>query len=96
MIENTKNLKQLLRESEIHHNGTGFIRDVCETEEVLDDIKQYMATLPAYDPKFFRVVDSLNKVSSRGSVQPCAPESQEDLPHGEVLARLYDNSEHMS
>jgi glutaconyl-CoA decarboxylase len=27
---------------EIHHNGTGFIRDVFDTEqEVLDDIKRY-------------------------------------------------------
>lgn len=82
---------------EIHHNGTGFIRDVCDTEEeVLDDIKRYMKTLPAYDPKFFRVAKPAEPkypASDLYSLVPINPKRTYSM--AEVLARLFDNSEHM-
>jgi len=82
---------------EIHHGVTGFFREVADTEEgVLDAIKKYMEAIPAFNPEFFRVA------------QPAAPKyPAEDLysiiPFNqkrgydiyEVLARLFDNSEHM-
>ena len=40
----------------IHHNETGFFREVYAEElGVLDAIKKYMDYLPAYNPEFFRV-----------------------------------------
>jgi glutaconyl-CoA decarboxylase len=98
LIENTKKLKATPPgRVEVHHNGTGFIRDVCDTEEeVLDDIKAYMDTLPAYDPKFFRVAEpSEPKYPSDDlySLVPMNPRRTYDMK--EVLARLFDGSEHM-
>lgn len=98
LIENTKKFKATPPgRVEIHHNGTGFIRDVCETEEeVLDDIKQYMATLPAYDPKFFRVADSVEPKYPAEDLYSLVPLNPRRIyPMEEVLARLFDNSEHM-
>lgn len=82
---------------EIHQGGTGFIRDVCDTEEdVLNDIRSYMATLPAYDPKFFRVAPSVEPKYPADDLYSLVPMNQKrtySMP--EVLARLFDNSEHM-
>lgn len=82
---------------EIHHNGTGFIRDVCDTEEeVLDDIKKYMATLPAYDPKFFRVAEPAEPKFPASDLYSLIPINQKRVySMHEVLARLFDNSEQM-
>jgi glutaconyl-CoA decarboxylase len=82
---------------EIHHNGTGFIRDVCDTEaEVLDEIKRYMATLPAYDAEFFRVAEPAEPKYPGTDLYSLIPTKQKRVySMSEVLARLFDNSEHM-
>jgi len=82
---------------EIHQGGTGFIRDVWDTEqEVLDDIKRYMDTLPAYDPKFFRVAAPAEPKFPISDLYSLVPYNQKrNYSMHEVLARLFDNSEHM-
>jgi glutaconyl-CoA decarboxylase len=98
LIENTRKFKATPPgRVEIHQNGTGFIRDVCETEEeVLDDIKRYMQTLPVYDPGFFRVAEPAEPKYPITDLYSLVPLNQKRtyLMH-EVLARLFDNSEHM-
>ncbi|KUG03420.1 acetyl-coenzyme a carboxyl transferase alpha / beta chain [hydrocarbon metagenome] len=82
---------------EIHYNGTGFFREVCETEEgVLDKIKQYVKDMPAYHPDFFRVADPAEPkfpISDLYSLIPFNQRRVYSMP--DVLARLFDNSEHM-
>lgn len=82
---------------EIHYNSTGFMREVCETEEqVLDEIKKYVAGLPAYDPDFFRVADPAEPKFAAPDLYSLVPFNQKrvySMP--EVLARLFDNSEHL-
>lgn len=98
LIENTKKFKATPPgRVEIHQNGTGFIRDVCDTEEeVLDDIKRYMGTLPAYDPQFFRVAESAEPKFPVDDLYSLIPINQKrSYSMHEVLARLFDNSEHM-
>lgn len=98
LIEATKKFKATPPgRVEIHHNGTGFIRDVCDTEEeVLDDIKRYMSTLPAYDPQFFRVAEPAEPKFPADDLYSLIPINQR-RPYSmqDVLARLFDNSEHM-
>jgi len=98
LIANTRAFKSVPPgRVEIHHGETGFIRDVCDTEEeVLDDIKRYMATLPAYDPEFFRVADPAEPkypAEDLYSIVPMNPKRTYDMK--EVLARIFDGSEHM-
>jgi glutaconyl-CoA decarboxylase len=98
LIENTRKFKATPPgRVEIHHNGTGFIRDVCDTEEeVLDDIKRYMQTLPAYDPQFFRVAEPAEPKYPIEDLYSLVPLNQKrTYSMHEVLARLFDNSEHM-
>ena len=98
LIENTKKFKATPPgRVEIHHDGTGFIRDVCDTEEeVLDDIKRYMDTLPAYDPKFFRVAEPAEPKFPAEDLYSLIPMNQRrTYDMTEVLARLFDSSEHM-
>lgn len=82
---------------EIHHNGTGFMRDVCDTEEeVLDNIKRYMKDIPAYNPDFFRVADPAEPKFPAEDLYSIVPFNQKRVySMSEVLARLFDNSEHM-
>ncbi|MDQ7096819.1 carboxyl transferase domain-containing protein [Desulfosporosinus sp. PR] len=82
---------------EIHHYGTGFMRDVCDTEEeVLDDIKKYVKDLPAYAPAFFRVAEPAEPKFPASDLYSLVPFNQKRVyPMPEVLARLFDNSEHM-
>lgn len=82
---------------EIHHNGTGFIRDVCDSEEeVLDDIKRYMKNIPAYHPDFFRVAEPVDPKFPMRDLYTLVPFNQRRVySMTEVLARLFDNSEHM-
>jgi glutaconyl-CoA decarboxylase len=81
---------------EIHYNGTGFFREVCDTEEaVLDKIKKYMQDMPAYHPDFFRVADPVDPKFPAEDLYSLVPANQRrtySMP--EVLARLFDNSEH--
>ncbi|HML38222.1 MAG TPA: carboxyl transferase domain-containing protein [Bacillota bacterium] len=98
LIEATKKFKATPPgRVEIHHNGTGFIRDVCDTEEeVLDEIKRYMGTLPAYDPQFFRVAEPAEPKYPAEDLYSLIPLNQKRVySMQEVLARLFDNSEHM-
>jgi len=82
---------------EIHHDVTGFMREVCDTEEeVLNEIKKYMAAMPAYAPDFFRVADPAEPKFPATDLYSLVPFNQK-RPYAmdEVLARLFDNSEHM-
>ncbi len=82
---------------EIHRDETGFFKHVYDTEEgVLDGMREYMAAMPAYEPKFLRVAEP---------AQPGYPVEELDriVPHDQgktykleqVIARLVDGSEHM-
>ena len=81
----------------IHYDSTGFFTAVFEKEtEVLDALKGYMAEMPAYNPRFFRVAAPAEpKYSPQeiASIIPINPKAGYDFDN--VLARLTDNSEHM-
>lgn len=98
LIEQTKKFKATPPgRVEIHNGATGFIRDVCDTEEeVLDDIKRYMDTLPAYDPMFYRVAEPAEPKFPAEDLYSLIPFNQKRVyDMKEVLARLFDKSEHM-
>ncbi len=82
---------------EIHHGVTGFFREVADSEEgVLDTIKKYVGALPAYKPEFFRVADPAEPKFSGEDLRSIVPANQRrGYDIYEVLARLFDNSEHM-
>jgi glutaconyl-CoA decarboxylase len=81
----------------IHYDSTGFFTAVFEKEtEVLDALKGYMAEMPAYNPRFFRVAPPAEPKYSPmeiASIVPVNPKAGYDFDN--VLARLVDNSEHM-
>jgi glutaconyl-CoA decarboxylase len=81
----------------IHYDSTGFFTAVFEEEtQVLDALKGYMAEMPAYNPRFFRVAASVEPKYSPleiASIIPINPKAGYDFDN--VLARLVDNSEHM-
>lgn len=81
----------------IHHDSTGFFRAVFDEEkQVLDAIKEYMADMPAYNPKFFRVAaPALPKYPTEeiASIIPINKKRVYDFE--QVLARLADSSEHL-
>jgi glutaconyl-CoA decarboxylase subunit alpha len=81
----------------IHHDSTGFFRHVYETEEgVLDALKEYMAAIPVYQPKFFRVAAPADPGFSAEDLNRIIPVNQKAVYSFEdVIARLADNSEHM-
>ncbi len=98
LIEATRHFKQVPPGSVgIHHDVTGFFKEVYDTEEeVLDAIKRRMDQMPAYDLDFFRVD------------QPKEPRFPEDdlyylvafnqkatYDFDQCLARWVDGSEHM-
>jgi glutaconyl-CoA decarboxylase len=81
----------------VHHDVTGFFRAVFEKEtEVLDALKDAMAQMPAYDPKFFRVArpaEPRYPLSDLASIVPMNQKAVYSLE--EVVARLVDGSEHL-
>jgi len=81
----------------IHYDSTGFFTAVFEEEtEVLDALKGYMADMPAYNPRFFRVAPPAEPKYAPmeiASIVPVNPKAGYDFDN--VLARLVDNSEHM-
>jgi glutaconyl-CoA decarboxylase subunit alpha len=81
----------------IHHDSTGFFREVYDTEEaVLDALKEYVSMLPAYHPKFFRVAQPAEPKFLAEDLNRIIPINQKMVYSFEdVLARLTDNSEHM-
>ncbi len=81
----------------IHHDETGFFRYVFEEETgVLDGLKQYMADIPAYHPKFFRVAAPKEPAFKSDDLYRLMPFNQKQMySFDEILARLVDDSEHM-
>jgi glutaconyl-CoA decarboxylase len=81
----------------IHYDSTGFFTAVFEKEtEVLDALKGYMADMPAYNPRFFRVAPPAEPKyppAEIASLVPMNPKAGYDFDN--VLARLVDNSEHL-
>ncbi len=81
----------------IHYDATGFFRAVFEKEtEVLDALKECMAQMPAYDPKFFRVAapaEPRYPLSDLASIVPLNPKAVYSFE--DVLARVVDGSEHL-
>lgn len=98
IIEATRHFKEQPPGSvQIHHDATGFFREVYDTEEgVLDALKDYMDTVPAYKPRFFRVADPADPRFQPQDIARIVPFNQKMVYSFEdVLARLTDSSEHM-
>ena len=81
----------------IHYDETGFFRYVYEEETgVLDGLKAYMADIPAYKRKFFRVAKPKEPLLKADDLYRLVPFNQKQMySFDEVLARLVDGSEHM-
>ncbi|HDG96930.1 MAG: glutaconyl-CoA decarboxylase subunit alpha [Deltaproteobacteria bacterium] len=98
IIEATKHFKQAPPGSvKIHYNETGFFKEVYDTEtEVLDALKKYMDMMPAYNPNFFRVAEPKEpKFPAEDINHIVAFNQKRSYNFDEVLARIFDNSEHM-
>ncbi len=98
LIEATRHFKAVPPGSvSIHYNETGFFKAVYESETaVLDGIKEWMACLPAYHPKFFRVAEPAEPKLSPSDLASIIPVNTRVVySFDEVLARLTDNSEHL-
>ncbi len=98
IIEATKHFKQAPPGSvRIHYDETGFFKEVYDTEtEVLDALKRYMNMMPAYDPEFFRVAEPKEpKYPTEDINHIVAFNQKRSYNFDEVLARIFDNSEHM-
>ena len=82
---------------DIHFDQTGFFRYAYEKEtEVLDGLKEYMRSIPAYDPKFFRVADPHFPKFSTSDLYRLMPFDQKrSYVFKEILARLVDGSQDM-
>ncbi len=97
LIANTRHLKVVPPGStKIHHDKTGFMREVFDTEEgVLDAVQNCVAGLPAYDPKTFRVAEPKEPRFSGEDLNFMVPYNQKATYNmDEVISRLVDNSEH--
>jgi len=81
----------------VHHDKTGFFRTQHETEEeVIEQLKQSVAGLPAYDPALFRVAEPKDPLYPAEDLYYLVPHRQKmayDLE--QVIARMVDGSEHM-
>ena len=80
-----------------HYDETGFFRYVFEEEQdVLDGLKTYMADLPAYHPRFFRVAAPQPPGFSGAEIYRLLPmEPKRVYDFEQILARLVDGSQHM-
>ncbi len=97
LINSTRHFKAVPPGStKIHHDKTGFMREVFETEEgVLDAIKKCVAGMPAYAPETFRVAEPKEPRFSSDDLNFMVPYNQKATYNmDEVVARLVDNSEH--
>ncbi len=97
LIESTRHFKAVPPGSpRIHHDKTGFMREVFDTEEgVLDAIKKCVAGLPVYDPSAFRVAEPKAPRFPGEDLNYLVPYNQKSTyKMDEVIARLVDNSEH--
>jgi glutaconyl-CoA decarboxylase len=98
LIEATRHFKQVPPGSvPIHFNETGFFKEVYDTEEgVLDALKKYMEMVPAYDPQFFRVAEPKEPKFQGEEIDSIVAFNQKrSYSFDEMLARIFDNSEHM-
>jgi glutaconyl-CoA decarboxylase subunit alpha len=98
LIEATRKFKEVPPGSvAIHHNVTGFFKEVYDTEQgVLDALKKYMNMMPAYDPAFFRVAEPKEPQFSGQDIDSIIAFNQKrSYSLEEIMARLFDNSEHM-
>ena len=98
LIEAQKNIsKSIPGTTAIHHDVTGFMREVYESEEaVLEAIRKYISYLPAYDLEFFRVdrpQEPLFPAEDIYSLFPANHRRTYDMP--EIIARLVDGSQFM-
>lgn len=98
LIEATRHFKAVPPGSvKIHYDETGFFRAVFETEQdVLDGLKSYMAEVPAYNPRFFRVAEPAEPLYDTKEINSLIPlNPKAGFSFENVLARLVDNSEHL-
>lgn len=98
LIDATRHFKQVPPGSiGIHYNETGFFKEVHDTEfGVLDAVKKYVDMAPAYDPNFFRVAEPKEpKFAGEDINNIIAFNQKRSYEFEEILARLFDNSEHM-
>jgi len=98
IIEATKHFKEEPPGSvKIHYNETGFFRAVYDTETgVLDALKEYMAEMPAYNPRFFRVAEPAEPKYPPSEIPYIISFNQKaGYDFDNLLARLVDNSEHL-
>ena len=98
VIEATRKFKQVPPGSiKIHHDQTGFMRQVFDTEEgVLGALRECMAGMPQYDPSQFRVADPTDPMYPADDLNYIVPINQKRTYSIEqVLARVFDGSEHM-
>ncbi|MDP1991386.1 MAG: carboxyl transferase domain-containing protein [Syntrophales bacterium] len=98
LIEATRHFKSFPPGSvKTHYDSTGFFRAVFETEtQVLDALKEYMADMPAYNPRFFRVAAPAEPKYAPAEIPFLVPVNTKAVyDFDNVLARLVDNSEHL-
>ncbi|WP_428867793.1 acyl-CoA carboxylase subunit beta [Clostridium sediminicola] len=79
----------------VHFNETGFFREVyAEEQGVLEGIKKYVDSLPAYNLDFFRVADPCLPKLSEEELYSVIPMNQK-RPYDiyDVIGRVFDNSE---
>ncbi len=98
LIEATRHFKQVPPGSVgIHHDKTGFFKEVHETEqEVLDSIKTHMDQMPAYDLDFFRVDEPKQPLFPADDLYTLMPFNQKmTYDFEQCLARWVDGSEHL-
>lgn len=79
----------------VHFNHTGFFREVyAEEMGVLEGIKKYMDTLPAYNLDFFRVDDPRPPKLNQEELYSVIPMNQKrSYDIYDVIGRVFDNSE---
>jgi glutaconyl-CoA decarboxylase len=98
LIEATRKFKQVPPGGvKVHHDMTGFMREQFDTEEgVLEAVRKCMAGMPLYDPSVFRVAEPAEPIYPADDINYIVPFNQKRTYSIEqVLARLFDGSEHM-
>ena len=98
LIEAQKSVRQSVPgTAAIHHDVTGFMREVYEDEEkMLEGIRKYVGYLPAYNLEFFRVdapAEPAYPAEDLYSLFPANHRWTYDMR--EIIARLVDGSEFM-
>jgi glutaconyl-CoA decarboxylase len=98
LIEATRKFKSIPPgRVEIHHDVTGFFKQVFQTEEaILDAVKEWVTYLPVYNNKFFRVAEPAEPKFPAEDLYSIVSFNQKMTYDVEqFMARLTDNSEHM-